>query len=306
MKAVYSIFVDRQYLGVRYMILSALGFSCMGAFVKLSSAQGIPLLEIVAARALVSLVLSYGEIKRQRLSWCGQRRGLLLARGAVGTLALICVYYALAKLTFAEATVLQYLHPVFTALLAMFFLSEPVRPATLLSVLCSFSGLILIVRPAFLFSAGAADYDYFTVTIAVLGAAGSALAYVLVRKLNETEAPAVIILYFPLVALPVSLILLGDDFLVPTVWQCLLLLMVGVTTQIGQVGLTRALQTETAGRATSFSYLQVVFAAIIGYCFFEEVLDLWIYIGGAMILLGAFISAAGGKKSIAQKPSVKH
>ncbi|MBX2808359.1 MAG: DMT family transporter [Cellvibrionaceae bacterium] len=272
------------------MILSALGFACMGAFVKLTSAQGIPLFEIVAARALVSLVLSYIESKRRQLPVLGQRKGLLLARGIVGTLALICVYYALAHLPFAEATMLQYLHPVFTTVLAVIFLAERVKATTLICLVCSLAGLLLILRPAFLLGDAAGAYDYFSVVIAILGAAGSALAYVLVRKLSATEQPSVIIFYFPLVALPVSLILLGDDFVVPTPWQVLQLLMVGVTTQIGQMGLTRALQAETASQATSFSYLQVVFAVLIGYYVFGETADVWVYAGGLMIVVGAFIS----------------
>ena len=55
-------------LGARYMLLSAFGFALMAACVKLVAQQGIPLFEIVAARSLVSLVLSYIDVRRKRLS----------------------------------------------------------------------------------------------------------------------------------------------------------------------------------------------------------------------------------------------
>ena len=123
------------------MILSAFGFSLMAVCVKLASGQGIPVLEIVAARALVSLFLSYIAVRRKGISLLGHKKHLLLSRGVVGALALMCVYYAITHLPLAEATVLQYLHPMFTAVLAFAFLKERIQASTLLSVVFSFIGI---------------------------------------------------------------------------------------------------------------------------------------------------------------------
>lgn len=277
-------------LGARYMILSALGFAVMGACVKLVSARGIPVLEIVAARALVSALISYIDVKRKGISVWGKRKGLLCARGLAGALALVCVYYALVNIPFAEATMLQYLHPMFTAILAIFFLKERLQKSTLLCIVLSFIGLLIIVRPSFLFGGLHADYPTLAIVAAIAGAFGSAVAYVLVRKLNETEDTSVIIFYFPIIALPFSVILLGDDFVMPQGWSWLLLLGVGIATQVGQVGLTKAMKTETASKATSFSYLQVVFAALLGWFVFSEAPVIWTWIGGGLIILGAFLN----------------
>ena len=280
-------------IGVRYVLMSAFGFSLMAVCVKFASVRGIPVLEIVAARALVSLGLSVMDVKRKGISLIGHRRGLLLSRGVVGTLALICVYYALTKLPLAEATVLQYLHPMFTAILAFWFLKERLHLSTIACVILSFLGLLLVSRPAFLFDnfgVAHSTLDFWAVGAAVLGAFGSAVAYVLVRKLNETEDSSVIIFYFPLIALPLSLVLLGNNFVWPTGWSWLLLLLVGVFTQMGQIGLTKAMQTETASKATAFSYLQVVFAAVLGWLFFSEMPDIWTFSGASLILLGAIVN----------------
>ena len=276
-------------LGARYMILSALGFALMGVFVKIAAAGGIPVLEIVAARALVSAIISYIDIQRKGIPIWGQRRGLLASRGIVGALALMCVYYSLSHLPFAEATVLQYLHPMFTVVLAFILLSERPTVATGLCILLSFFGLLMIVQPNMV-TGSASPYPTFALLAAIAGAFGSAVAYVLVRKLNETEDPSVIIFYFPIIAFPLSLALLGDNAVMPQRWQWLVLLLVGVFTQIGQIGLTKAMQTETAGKATSFSYLQVVFAILFGIAFFNEIPTLSVIIGALMIIAGAFIN----------------
>jgi drug/metabolite transporter (DMT)-like permease len=276
---------------MRYMILSAFGFSLMAVCVKLASEQGMPVLEIVAARALVSLVLSYLDVKRKGISLLGHKKFLLLSRGTVGALALMCVYFAITHLPLAEATVLQYLHPMFTAVLALIFLKERIQISTILCVVLSFIGLLLVARPEMIFGISKSDLSLFAIGAAVVGAFGSAVAYVLVRKLNETEDASVIIFYFPMVALPISLGLLGSDFVMPSGWTWLTLLFVGIFTQIGQIGLTKAMKTETAGKATAFSYLQVVFAMFLGWIIFSEIPDLWVMTGGGLILVGAIVNA---------------
>ena len=277
-------------LGMRYMILSAFGFSIMAVCVKLASEQGIPVLEIVAARALVSLALSYIDVRRKGIPLFGHKKHLLVARGAVGVVALICVYYSVTHLPLAEATVLQYLHPMFTAVLALIFLKEHIHFSLIISIICSFIGLLFIARPEIVFGFTGNELSYFAMGAALLGAFGSAVAYVLVRKLNETEDASVIIFYFPLIALPISIGLLGNDFVMPDIWTCFILVLVGIFTQVGQIGLTKAMKTEAAGRATAFSYLQVVFAVLLGWMIFGESPDLWVLLGGGFILIGALLN----------------
>lgn len=276
--------------GARYMLLSALAFALMGASVKFAGQLGIPVLEIIAARALVSLVLSYGDVRRKGIPLFGTHRWLLLARGLVGFVSLTGVYYALVHLPIAEASVLQYLHPMFTALLALIWLKERPTAATLLCIALSFIGLLVMVRPAFLFGGAGAGYDTLAVGVAIAGAFGSGLAYTIVRRLSTLEDPSVIVFYFPLVSLPIALILLGDDFVMPTGWAWPALLLVGIFTQIGQVALTLAMRVETASRAGSFSYTQVVFAALIGMVAFGEVPGIWTLAGAGLILFGALVN----------------
>jgi drug/metabolite transporter (DMT)-like permease len=284
-------------LGMRYMVLSAFGFSVMAVCVKYASIEGIPVLEIVAARALVSLLLSYADIHRKRIPAFGQRKDLLFMRGLVGSVTLVCVYYSITHLPLAEATVLQYLYPIFTAVLALFFLKEHIHWSLIVSIVLSFIGLLLVVRPTFLFGELAQDLSYFAVLVGILGAIGSSIAYVLVRKLNQTEDSSVIIFYFPLIALPFSLILLGNDFVMPSAYACGLLVLVGIFTQVGQIGLTKAMQTEAAGRATAFSYLQVVFATLFGWFFFQEIPDMWFVVGAFFILIGVLVNLMAKHKT---------
>lgn len=274
------------------MLLSAFGFAVMSACVKYVSLHGIPLFEIVAARALVSLIISYTDVKRKGLSLFGNNKPLLLLRGVLGTAALMCVYYAVTTLPLAEATVLQYMHPVFTAVLGFIVLKERLQGATLVSIVLCLGGLYLMVQPNLNTSIDSA-LPPFSVAIALLGALGSSVAYVIVRKLSRSEDSSVIILYFPMVALPVSMVLMWPDFVMPSLPLTFLLVLVGVFTQIGQYGLTKAMQTQQAGEASAYAYVQIVFSTLIGIAVFQELPSMWTYLGGGLIVAGALFNALG-------------
>ena len=279
-------------IGVRFMVLSAFGFALMSATVKYVSLHGIPVFEIVAARALVSLVLSYLDVKRKGISVWGNNKPLLFARGAVGTIALMCVYYSVTTLPLAEATIFQYIHPIFTALLAVFFLKERIQSSTFICIALCLLGVYVMVRPE---TGPDAEHalPMFSVMIAILGAFGSSIAYVIVRKLSQTEDSSVIIFYFPLVALPASILLIGDQFVMPDLYLTMMLVLVGVFTQIGQLGLTKAMQTQEAGKASAYSYVQIIFSVVLGIVFFGELPSAWTYLGGALIVTGALINVFG-------------
>jgi drug/metabolite transporter (DMT)-like permease len=270
------------------MVASALFFSLMGVCVKQVGTR-IPSTEVVLARAVVSVVLSWWMLRRAGIAPWGQRRGLLLWRGAIGTLALLCVYQALALLPLAAATVLQYSYPTFTALLAWLSLGEPVGPRLLGAVALGWMGVMVLAWPP----AGAelgTSLPPLAVAIALVGAFSTALAYVSVRALRHSEHPLVIVFYFPLVALVLTLPPVLIDPVLPTMRELLALLGVGVFTQLGQVYLTQGLTALPAARATAISYVQVAFAVLLGWLVFAEPLGTATLWGALLVLAATLIS----------------
>ena len=272
------------------MLISALAFALMAALVKEAGQLGIPLLQIIFVRALVSVVLSLIDIGRSRVHPLGNRKALLFARGFSGFLALTGVFYALFHLSIAQATVLQYLHPVFTALLAFLFLAERPTTATLACIALSLLGLVCMVVPYWTAS-DTTTAPLWPVIAGLGGAFGSGVAYTLVRKLVITEHPSVIVLYFPMICVPGALLLGGADFIWPTAAGWWVLLGVGCFTQLGQLALTKAMQLDAASRVTSLSYVQIILAAILGWLAFGEIPTRATLLGGGLILLGAIVSA---------------
>jgi drug/metabolite transporter (DMT)-like permease len=109
------------------------------------------------------------------------------------------------------------------------------------------------------------------------------------KKLRESDDPLVIVFYFPLVATPAAVPFMIGRAVWPTPFEWLLLVGVGVVTQVGQIFLTKGLHREKAGRAMSMSYVQVVFAASWGFLFFRETPNSLTILGAALILGGMLV-----------------
>ena len=281
--------------GALMMMLSALAFSVMTVLVKLAG-ERLPSQELVVARAIVSLVLSWSLLRRAGISPWGRNRRWLWIRGGLGFAGLSCVYGAVTHLPLAEATILQYLHPALTAIFAGIFLGEVISRRVVAATIASLAGVVLVARPSLLFGGVAAPLDPFWVAVAMGGAAFSAAAYVVVRKLSQSgEDPLVIVFYFPLVTVPAALPTMLPNFVWPEGIEWLLLLGIGVATQIGQVSLTRGLAVLPAAQGTALSYLQVAFAIVWGALVFGEIPDALALTGGAMVVGSAFWLAQSKK-----------
>jgi drug/metabolite transporter (DMT)-like permease len=107
----------------------------------------------------------------------------------------------------------------------------------------------------------------------------------------------VIVFYFPLVAVPLSLPLVLLNPVLPTPIEWLWLLGVGLFTQLGQVTLTHGLAALPAARATAISYAQVGFAGRWGWLVFGESVDGWTLSGAALVLGATLLSLGNGRLS---------
>jgi drug/metabolite transporter (DMT)-like permease len=270
--------------GVLLLLGAALLFSVMSLLVKVAGRR-LPPEEIVLARAVITFVISLAMVKKGALSLLGNARGLLALRGLFGFGGLYCFFTAVTLLPLAEITVIHYLNPVFTALFAALALREALRRNLLVALGLSLAGVVLVAQSGFLFgNAGALPTR--GVLFALAGAVFAALAYTTVRRLRKTDDPLVIVFWFSLVALPLSIPLVWPVFVMPQGNEWAVLLGIGLCTQAAQIFLTRGIALVPAGPATAVGYIQIVLAAFWGFVFFDEVPNLLAAVG-ALLVIGA-------------------
>lgn len=260
----------------RDMLTATLFFAVMNVGVKILSE--IPAHEIVFFRALVSLVAAYVLLRREGISPWGKRRVLLLARGLAGTVALIAYFYSLHLMPLATAVTIQHMSPLFTILIAGPLLGERATRTQWGFFLLAFVGVLMIKGMDARVTLG-------ELSLGLVAAAFAGLAYNLVRMLRDSDHALVVVLYFPLVTVP----LVGGYTLSHWVWPGLLelalLLAVGLATTAAQVYMTRAFQRERASRVSIIYYLGIVVAMILGWILFGEGITPLALAGAGLIIL---------------------
>jgi drug/metabolite transporter (DMT)-like permease len=290
--------LERNLKGIRFLIGSGLAFSLMSVCVKAIGGR-IPISELVFARATISIIITRFFLYKNKINPWGYQKRLLIIRGLLGTVALFCIFKALTILPIATATVIQYIYPTFTVISAYIILKEFISRRIVYSIIIGWIGILLVSQPEFTTNSNVQE-TILAIIIAILGALMTSLAYICVRKLSSREHPLVIIYYFPLVSIPLSIPFVINDFVLPTGTDWFWIIGIGIFTQIGQLFITEGLTLLPAGQATSLNYSQVIFASIWGVLIFQETITSSVYLGGICVLISTIISISASKTTQAK------
>ena len=263
------------------MLLAGIFFAFMQVLVKFL--PHIPAIEIIFFRSLFSLAASYWILKKSHVPVFGNNKKLLVMRGISGSMGLILFFYTLQNIPLASAVTLQYLSPIFTALLGIVLVREKLKPVQYLYFAIAFSGVLIIegfdprISPAFML-------------IGIGSAFFAGLAYNIIRKLKNTEHPLVIVFYFPLVTLPIAGAYCLFFWVHPEGLDWLILLGVGIFTQAAQYYMTMAYQNAQLSKIASLNYIGIIYALGFGFIFFNESFNLLTYFGMALVLSGVILN----------------
>jgi drug/metabolite transporter (DMT)-like permease len=188
-----------------------------------------------------------------------------------------------ALLPLAEVFALEFTTPIWVALLAAVFLHERLSTHRIIVVVLGFSGVIVILRPG---------VDVFQpAAFVVLGAAMLfAGSVVMVKILTRRDAPLAVIFYMSVMQLPMGLIPALFDWTVPAWSDMPLFIIVGVTAVSAHYAMARALMVADASVIFPIDFLRLPAVAVLGYLVYAERIDLWTFIGAAIIFAANYYS----------------
>lgn len=274
--------------GVKFMLLATFTFTLMKVCVKLVS--HIPAIEIILFRSVISMVISLYFLSRQKVNIWGNNRPVLLGRGISGALALVIYFSLLQQIPLATASTLQYLAPIFTTVIGIFIVGEKVRNIQWLFFAISFGGILVI-------QGFDPRISYVHLIMGLSASLFMGFAYNFIRKLKTDEHPLVIIFYFPLVMLPISAVWSSFVWVQPEGYDWVVLILVGIFTQIAQFLMTKAYQQEELNKVSILSYIGIIYSLLFGYFIFDETYNLVTYGGMALVLLGVILNVSLKKSS---------
>ncbi len=273
------------------MALSAFFFAVMAAGAKLLGGR-VPPQEVILVRGVLNVLFMLWLLRQRGLSWKPKRVGVLVLRGALGHFALSCYFWSVARQPLATAVLLQQVHPVFTAVLAAWFLKEKPGRRFVPAFLLAASGVAMLVPWGA--GAGEAPPPLAPILVGLLGAVLSAAAYVTVRDASRTEHEETIVLWFPLTSVPLAAVgTLVEGPALPTAGDWVWLVFIAAAGQLGQLFLTRGLARVPAGRATLANPLTIAFGAVLGWIAFDEPIGLATLAGGAAIVAAVLLAGSG-------------
>lgn len=269
------------------MFLSTLAFSLANVLVK--QVSHIPAMEVVFFRCVVASFFCFAGLYRAGADWKGSHRGLLIARGVFGTTALYFFFVTIQNIPLASAMTIQYLSPIFTSVIAIVLLSEKVKAIQWSFYALAFGGVLLIEQ-----------FDprisLFYLSIGILSAFCSGVAYNLVRRMREQEHPLTVVLHFQLVGVIAGGVSLFFNWTTPNGLDWLWLFLIGVLSQLGQIFLTNALQRERAAGVAIINYSGLVYAIFFSVFVFGESIFLITLLGMLLVVSGVLLSLIYSKR----------
>ena len=271
------------------LVLASFFFSLMTLCVKNIDTR-IPIYELVFFRSFISLMITLFIINFKNINPWGKNRPLLILRGFLGTIALVCIFYAIRNMPLSISTVIQYTYPIFISIFACIFINEKITLNLIFALIIGWIGILVILNPTQLSNINI-EIKNISISLAFLGAIFTALAYVSVKKLSLSENIYVIILYFPLVSFVTLFPIVFINWVTPNLDELVWILGIGLFTQLGQIFLTKGLKNLPASEASTINYLQVLFGSIWGILFFSEMININFVLGASLVLLGTIISS---------------
>lgn len=280
--------------GILLKIVSVAVFVGMSSCIK--AAGTVPAGQIVFFRSFFAIfpIIAFLAFQGKLGTAFSTKRPLNhIARGVVGVCAMGLGFFALTRLPLPEAITLNYAQPLLVVVFSSIFLGEAIRIYRWSAVAVGLVGVLIISWPELtLLSSGAAldDQEVLGVIAALIAAAISAIAMLLVRNLVQSERTATIVLWFSVTASVMALLSLPFGWQALTPAQAGLLIAAGFCGGLGQILMTSAYRHAEASVVAPFEYTSMILGVVVGYLVFGDVATINMLVGGMIVVAaGIFI-----------------
>ncbi len=271
--------------GVLWMLLSCALLAGVAALGRYAALAGIPPLQVVFLRLFfAAIALS------PLLAWRGvgmlrtRHLGSYLVRVALGLVAMSTWFTALAYLPVGEVTAIGFLTPLFATVGAALLLGEIVRWRRWTATLVGFAGALIILRPGL-------DEVGIGTWLALVAALAMAGATLMIKRLSDREDSGKVVLISLLMQTPIAAVPAFFVWQAPSPQLWLVLMAMGGLGMLGHVTLSRAFAAADASLVMGADFARLVFAVVFGFALFGELIDLWTWIGAAVIFGASLYNA---------------
>jgi drug/metabolite transporter (DMT)-like permease len=262
-------------LGIGLMLLGMFMFSVndvMGKWLVATYSVG----QVLLLRSAAALAILLPIMRRRKVPLAlPPRPGLHALRIAFSTLEVAAFYWAVSYLALADVMTYYLAGPIYVAAFAVFWLGERLDRPRILAIAVGFLGVVVALRPS------AATLSL-PALIALAGSVFYSLLLITTRTLRETDDATLVLgqilgaLIFGLVAAPFHWVTPGPVDLAG-------LLLLGIVSMAAHVCVNRSLKIAPASVVAPYQYTLIVWAIVLGYLAFGDVVGFWTLVGAAII-----------------------
>ncbi|MGY6409956.1 MAG: DMT family transporter [Alkalilacustris sp.] len=268
---------QRPLAGILWMATTGLCFVGVTGIVK-HVGQDMPAAQAAFLRFVLGLVFLLPVLPALlRFRPGGRAMALFGARAGLHVVGVVLWFFAMTQISIAEVTAMNYLAPVYVTIGAALFLGERLAARRILAVAAGLLGALIILRPGF--------REISPGHLAMLGTALAFGASYLFAKLLSERFDAGLVVAMLSVMVTVGLAPLAWAVWVPpTAVQLGWLFLVAAFATAGHYAMTRAFAVAPVTVTQPVTFLQLVWATLLGLFVFAEPIDGWVFLGGALIL----------------------
>ena len=203
-------------------------------------------------------------------------------RAILGLPAMLLYFSALVLLPIEKLTAISFVVPLIVTILAVFFLGEKIYIYRTLALLLGFSGMLVIIRPGFV-----------DISIGVYMVLFSALLWsiniIITKKISKDDSAITILAYQSIFMSLLSFFIVLFFWEMPNLKTFIYLILAAMCGTVLHLTLNHAFKLVDVSMTQPYSFLNLVFASIIGYFVFDEIPDLYTWIGALIIFTGVLI-----------------
>lgn len=283
---------QRILVGIFFICLAGAQFAMMTGIAKYLGRE-FSSLQISWARAFGHIVfLLAAFLPRHGLGVLRTRMpGMQLTRSSLLFTSNLATFFALNFIPLAKAASISQTAPLIVTALAGPMLGEKTTPSRVIAVLCGFGGVLLVIRP------GSAVFHWASLFVLV-SATSYAVYQILTRKIAGQESPETSALYSSIVGAFGMLLVIPFVWITPgSLMDVALLCSVGVLGALGHYCIAIAFGFGPANILSPFQYFQLLASVMVGYLVFDELPDLFTWIGaGVIVSSGIFIGLSQARR----------
>lgn len=268
---------------VLWMMGAIISFCLMAVGARELSGQ-VDTFEVLTLRGLVGLIIVMGIIywRRQPELFVTQRTKTHLVRNLFHFYGQASWFFALGMIPLAQVFAIEFTVPLWVLFLSAIFLAERITWRKVVAISFGMAGVLAVVRPE---SQGLST----GMLVMLFGAIGFATAVIYNKRLVSTEHPLTIVFYMTLMQIPISAMLTGGDWTMPSMIDWLWIVVVGVMAISAHFCLSSAMQTAEISSIIALDFLRLPLVALLGMLLYGEVFDWWVVLGGGLMIIGNMI-----------------